>query len=149
MTGYLNDQEATDAMIDSDGWVKTGDVGYYDSKGYLYIVDRLKDIIRYKGYQVIDGILHVQTFLLLCHTQIPPSEVENLLLMHPEILDAGVVGLPHKEYGELPSALVALKPGVVTSAEDIKNFVLGTRLITFLFHFLPTLIIIIQTLRVS
>jgi long-subunit acyl-CoA synthetase (AMP-forming) len=53
MMGYLNNKEATDAMIDANGWLATGDIGYYDSNGYFYIVDRLKELIKYKGFQVI------------------------------------------------------------------------------------------------
>ena len=52
MLGYLDSENATAAMVDSNGWLRTGDIGYYDSKGYFYVVDRLKELIKYKGYQV-------------------------------------------------------------------------------------------------
>jgi long-subunit acyl-CoA synthetase (AMP-forming) len=73
ISGYLNDPEQTAAAIDSEGWLHTGDLGYMDNNGYLYIVDRLKEIIKYKAHQVA------------------PGELEAVLLKHPRILDAAVV----------------------------------------------------------
>ncbi|ELU14744.1 hypothetical protein CAPTEDRAFT_23069, partial [Capitella teleta] len=105
MKGYLNNMEATDVMIDTEGWLATGDIGYYDSNGYFYIVDRLKELIKYKGYQV------------------SPSEMEDLLLTHPKIADAGVVGFPDVECGELPSAFIVLKPGEDLTVDEIRKFV--------------------------
>ncbi|ELT98559.1 hypothetical protein CAPTEDRAFT_208982 [Capitella teleta] len=105
MKSYLNNMEATDAMIDTEGWLATGDIGYYDSNGYFYIVDRLKELIKYKGYQV------------------SPSEMEDLLLTHPKIADAGVVGFPDVECGELPSAFIVLKPGEDLTVDEIGKFV--------------------------
>jgi len=69
----LNDPEATKNTIDKDGWLHTGDIGYVDDDDEIFIVDRLKEIIKYKGFQV------------------PPAELEALLLTHPEIKDAAVV----------------------------------------------------------
>lgn len=103
MVGYLNNQEATDACIDSDGWFHTGDVGYVDEDGYFYIVDRVKELIKYKGYQV------------------PPAELEALLVSHPAIADAAVIPSPDEEAGEVPKAFVVLKEDI--SAEDIMKFV--------------------------
>ena len=71
--GYLNDPEATENTIDKDGWLHTGDIGYVDDDDEIFIVDRLKEIIKYKGFQV------------------PPAELEALLITHPEIKDAAVV----------------------------------------------------------
>jgi 4-coumarate--CoA ligase len=71
--GYLNDPEATKNTIDKDGWLHTGDIGYVDDDDEIFIVDRLKEIIKYKGFQV------------------PPAELEALLITHPEIKDAAVV----------------------------------------------------------
>ena len=71
--GYLNDLEATKNTIDKDGWLHTGDIGYVDDDDEIFIVDRLKEIIKYKGFQV------------------PPAELEALLITHPEIKDAAVV----------------------------------------------------------
>lgn len=71
--GYLNDPEATKNTIDEDGWLHTGDIGFVDDDDEIFIVDRLKEIIKYKGFQV------------------PPAELEALLITHPEIKDAAVV----------------------------------------------------------
>jgi 4-coumarate--CoA ligase len=72
-SGYLNDLESTKNTIDKDGWLHTGDIGYVDDDDEIFIVDRLKEIIKYKGFQV------------------PPAELEALLITHPEIKDAAVV----------------------------------------------------------
>ncbi|KAG6425263.1 hypothetical protein SASPL_115690 [Salvia splendens] len=72
--GYFNNHKATAEIIDEEGWLHTGDVGYFDDEGRLYIVDRIKELIKYKGFQVA------------------PSELEDLLLTHPEIVDAAVIG---------------------------------------------------------
>ncbi|MBI1417769.1 MAG: AMP-binding protein [Limimaricola sp.] len=93
MTGYLNNPAATAETIDADGWLHTGDIGYVDDEGYLFIVDRLKELIKYKGFQV------------------PPAEVEAALVAMPGITDAAVVGLPDPEAGELPMAFVVRAEG--------------------------------------
>src|SRR6202165_303774 len=98
MTGYLNHPEATAAMLDADGWLHTGDIGSVDVDGYWYVVDRLKELIKYKGYQVA------------------PAELEGLLLTHPAVADAAVIPCPDPEAGEVPQALVVLK-GAVTPDE--------------------------------
>ncbi|HEX6256747.1 MAG TPA: AMP-binding protein [Euzebyales bacterium] len=98
MKGYLNNQSATDAMIDPDGWLHTGDIAVVDDEGYFSIVDRVKELIKYKGFQV------------------PPAELEALLLEHPDISDAAVVGRPDEEAGEIPVAFVVadgLEPDAV------------------------------------
>jgi 4-coumarate--CoA ligase len=105
MKGYLNNPEATAITIDDDGWLHTGDIGHVDSDGHFYIVDRLKELIKYKGFQV------------------PPAELEALLLTHPAVADAAVIGVPDPEAGELPKGYVVLKPGAEASEEDIKEFV--------------------------
>ncbi|CAL7949583.1 unnamed protein product [Xylocopa violacea] len=105
MKGYCNNVEATAATIDKDGWLYTGDVGYYDEEGYFYIVDRMKELIKYKGFQV------------------PPAELEAILLMCPEIKDAAVIGLPDEEAGELPTAFVVKQEGSNITAEDVHKFV--------------------------
>ncbi|KAK6167711.1 hypothetical protein SNE40_021675 [Patella caerulea] len=105
MLGYLDQPDATSAIIDSDGWMKTGDVGHIDEDGYLYIVDRIKELIKYKGFQVA------------------PAELEALLLKHPDVADVGVIGVPDIEAGELPKAFVVLKKGVQLTAEEIQEFV--------------------------
>jgi acyl-CoA synthetase (AMP-forming)/AMP-acid ligase II len=105
MKGYLNNESATASTIDQDGWLHTGDIGHMDADGHLFIVDRLKELIKYKGFQV------------------PPAELEALLLTHPQIADAAVIGLPDEEAGEIPAAFVVLKPGHDTTAADIQRFV--------------------------
>ncbi len=105
MKGYLNNEAATKDTIDDDGWLHTGDIGHIDTDGHLFIVDRLKELIKYKGFQV------------------PPAELEALLLTHPDITDAAVIGLPDEEAGEIPAAYVVLKHGLDTAAADIQRFV--------------------------
>jgi acyl-CoA synthetase (AMP-forming)/AMP-acid ligase II len=92
MKGYLNRPEETAGCLDRDGWYHTGDVGYVDDEGYFFIVDRTKELIKYKGMQVA------------------PAELEALLLTHPAILDAAVVRMADEEAGEVPKAYVVLKP---------------------------------------
>jgi acyl-CoA synthetase (AMP-forming)/AMP-acid ligase II len=104
MQGYLNCPDATALTIDEDGWLHTGDVGYVDDDGDVFIVDRVKELIKYKGLQVA------------------PAELEAVLLGHPAIADAAVIPSPDEEAGEIPKAFVVLKtPG--TSAEEIMAFV--------------------------
>ena len=105
MKGYLNNEAATKSTIDDDGWLHTGDIGHIDADGHLFIVDRLKELIKYKGFQV------------------PPAELEALLLTHPQIADAAVIGLPDDEAGEIPAAYVVLKQGQDATAADIQQFV--------------------------
>lgn len=105
MKGYLNNPQATAITIDDDGWLHTGDIGHVDSDGHFYIVDRLKELIKYKGFQV------------------PPAELEALLLTHPSVADAAVIGVPDPEAGELPKGFVVLKPGAEVTEDDIKAFV--------------------------
>jgi acyl-CoA synthetase (AMP-forming)/AMP-acid ligase II len=103
MQGYLNRPEATSAMIDAEGWLHTGDVGLADEKGCLFIVDRVKELIKYKGMQVA------------------PAELEAVLLGHPSVADCAVVGLRDDEAGEVPKAFIVLK-GEATS-EQIMGYV--------------------------
>ena len=109
MKGYLNNDAATKNTIDDDGWLHTGDIGHIDADGHLFIVDRLKELIKYKGFQVA------------------PAELEALLLTHPQIADAAVIGLPDDEAGEIPVAYVVLKPGQDATAADIQTFVAEQR----------------------
>jgi len=105
MKGYLNNDVATKDTIDDDGWLHSGDIGHIDADGHLYIVDRLKELIKFKGFQV------------------PPAELEALLLTHPLIADAAVIGLPDDDAGEIPAAYVVLKPGQEATAADLMAFV--------------------------
>ncbi|MEM9728392.1 MAG: AMP-binding protein [Myxococcota bacterium] len=105
MKGYLNNEEATRATVDDEGWLHTGDIGEVDDEGFFTIVDRLKELIKYKGFQV------------------PPAELEALLVGHHDIADAAVIGIPDDEAGELPKAFVALQPNATLSEDDIKAYV--------------------------
>lgn len=107
MLGYLNNPDATAMTIDPDGWLKTGDIATVDSDGYFTIVDRLKELIKFKGFQVA------------------PAELEALLLTHPAIADAAVIGVPDVESGEIPRAFVVLKPGQELTAQEITDFMQG------------------------
>ena len=107
MAGYLNNPAATAATIDADGWLHTGDIGHVDTEGFLYVVDRLKELIKYKGFQV------------------PPAELEALLLTHSAVADAAVVGLPDEQVGEIPVGFVVLKAGHTATAEQIMAYVAG------------------------
>ncbi|NUT96019.1 MAG: 4-coumarate--CoA ligase family protein, partial [Saccharothrix sp.] len=105
MKGYLNNPDATAATLDDEGWLHTGDVGVIDEDGLVSIVDRVKELIKYKGYQV------------------PPAELEALLLTHPEIADAAVVGVRDDEGEEVPKAFVVLQPGSSLDAAGVMEFV--------------------------
>ncbi|XP_028772011.1 LOW QUALITY PROTEIN: 4-coumarate--CoA ligase 1-like [Neltuma alba] len=106
MKGYLNDPEATKRTIDAEGWLHTGDIGYIDEDDELFIVDRLKELIKYKGFQVA------------------PAELEALLLTHPHISDAAVVPMKDEAAGEVPVAFVVRSNGhTETTEDDVKQFV--------------------------
>ena len=100
MRGYYQDPEAT-ALTLVDGWLRTGDLGMKDDEGYVTIVDRLKELIKTKGFQVA------------------PAEIEHILVGHPDIQDAAVIGEPHTEFGEVPVAYVVLRPGAALAPEAI------------------------------
>jgi 4-coumarate--CoA ligase len=107
MTGYLDNPVATEETIDGDGWLHTGDIGHVDADGHLYVVDRLKELIKYKGFQV------------------PPAEIEAVLLAHADVADAAVVGEPDVDAGEVPVAHVVLRDGSTATAQDIQDYVAG------------------------
>ncbi|OAY52587.1 4-coumarate:CoA ligase 1 [Manihot esculenta] len=105
MKGYLNDPEATARTIDKQGWLHTGDIGYIDDDDELFIVDRLKEIIKYKGFQVA------------------PAEIEALLLAHLEISDAAVVGMKDENAGEVPVAFVVRSDKSQITEDEIKQYI--------------------------
>jgi acyl-CoA synthetase (AMP-forming)/AMP-acid ligase II len=103
MRGYLDDPEATARTVDAEGWLHTGDIGRADADGYVVLVDRVKELIKYKGYQVA------------------PAELEALLVEHPAVAEAAVIGRPDDEAGEVPVAFVALDGDA--TPEEIQAFV--------------------------
>jgi len=103
MKGYLNNEEATRHTIDADGWLHTGDIAEVDEDGYLTIVDRLKELIKYKGFQV------------------PPAELEAILITHPAVADCAVIGVPDDEAGELPKGFIVCAGEV--SDDEIMGYV--------------------------
>ncbi|KAK8751133.1 hypothetical protein OTU49_013101 [Cherax quadricarinatus] len=103
MSGYFHNKEATAATIDSEGWLHTGDIGCYDEQGYFTILDRTKEMIKVKALQVV------------------PSELENVILKHPNVVEVGVVGVPDDRLGEAPRAYVVVS--APTSEAEIKELV--------------------------
>jgi fatty-acyl-CoA synthase/long-chain acyl-CoA synthetase len=101
MKGYWNNPAATAATIDGEGWLRTGDAGYLDADGYLYIHDRVKDMIISGGENVY------------------PAEVENAVFSHPDIADVAVIGVPDEKWGEAVKACVVLKPGKSLSEAEV------------------------------
>ena len=104
MIGYLNNEQATKDTLTSDGWLKTGDMAIIDADGYMFVVDRLKELIKYKGFQVA------------------PAELEATLVAHPQIQDAAVIGQHDEEAGEIPVAFVVCQDPA-PSQEDIQAYV--------------------------
>src|ERR1043165_8554552 len=103
MKGYLNNREATARTVDADGWLHTGDIGYADADAHFFIVDRVKELIKYKGFQVA------------------PAELEAVLLTHPAVADAAVIPCRDDEAGEVPKAFVVLKSAA--TADELTEFV--------------------------
>lgn len=108
MKGYLNNPEATRNTIDENGWLHTGDIGYFDDDHDWFIIDRLKELIKYKGHQV------------------PPAELEAILLQHSDIADAAVIGKPDNEAGEIPVAFVVRRSQSAVCEQEIVDFIAGT-----------------------
>ena len=104
MAGYWNNREATNEVIDADGWFHTGDIGQADEDGYVYVVDRLKDMIITGGENVY------------------PAEVETVLYSHPAIAEVAVLGTPHQQWGEAVTAVVALNPGAALTLDELREF---------------------------
>ncbi|KAL0450480.1 UNVERIFIED_CONTAM: 4-coumarate--CoA ligase-like 1 [Sesamum latifolium] len=105
MKGYYKNEHETTLTIDKDGWLHTGDIGYIDDDGDVFIVDRIKELIKYKGFQVA------------------PAELEAILLSHPSVEDAAVVGIPDNEAGEIPAACVVMNKKAKESEEDMMDYV--------------------------
>ncbi|WP_369375233.1 AMP-binding protein [Promicromonospora sp. Populi] len=105
MVGYLGNEQATADTLEPDGFLHTGDIVTVDAEGVFWVVDRLKELIKYKGYQV------------------PPAELEALLLSHPKIADVAVIGLPDEEAGEIPKAFVVIAAGQELTEAEVIGFV--------------------------
>ncbi len=101
MKGYWKQPDATATAIDADGWFRSGDAGYLDSDGYLYIHDRMKDMIVSGGENVY------------------PAEVENVLMSHPAVADAAVIGVPDERWGETAKAIVVKQPGSDPAGDEL------------------------------
>ncbi|MDE1172230.1 MAG: fatty acid--CoA ligase [Parvibaculaceae bacterium] len=106
MAGYWNLPDATAKTIDADGWLRTGDAGYVDEDGYVYVHDRVKDMIISGGENVY------------------PAEVENAVFGHPDVADVAVIGVPDERWGEAVKAIVVLKPGATA---DVGGIIAWTR----------------------
>ncbi len=99
--GYLDEPEATARALTPDGWLRTGDIAVTDDDGYLFLVDRAKDLIIVSGFNVF------------------PAEVEEVLAEHPDVAEVGVVGVPHPHHGEAVKAFVVLKPGAAAHEDTL------------------------------
>ncbi|MAF38374.1 MAG: 4-coumarate--CoA ligase family protein [Chloroflexi bacterium] len=107
MKGYFNNPQATAETLTADAWLHTGDIVRADEEGYVWVLDRKKELIKYKGFQV------------------PPAELEGLLLSHPAIADSAVIGVQDEESGEVPKAFVVIKEGQSPTGEEIMEFIAG------------------------
>ncbi|XP_038221378.1 4-coumarate--CoA ligase 1-like [Zerene cesonia] len=105
MKGYIGIEPST--YLDEDGFLRTGDLGYYDDDKYFYIVGRIKEILCYDGDQV------------------PPLELETILQLHPDVLEVGVVGKHSEEHGDIPTAFVVTVPGSKVTEQELINYVAG------------------------
>jgi acyl-CoA synthetase (AMP-forming)/AMP-acid ligase II len=105
MLGYLNNPQATAETLDDDGFLHTGDIAVYHEGGYFSIVDRVKELIKYKGYQIA------------------PAELEALLLGHPQVMDAAVIGVLDDDKQEIPKAFVVAVPDSGLTADDVMAYV--------------------------
>jgi acyl-CoA synthetase (AMP-forming)/AMP-acid ligase II len=105
MQGYWKQPAATADTLVNDGWMRTGDIGYFDSDGCIYLVDRLKELIKYNAQQVA------------------PAELEDIIQSHPAVLDAAVIGAPDEAAGEIPMAFVVRKNGACLEAAELMSFV--------------------------
>lgn len=105
--GYYQNPKATREAFTSDGWFRTGDLGYYDDEGFFFVIDRLKELIKFNGFQVA------------------PAELEAIVLRHPKVQDVGVVGLEDERVGERPVAFVVKKEGCQLTGAELKDYVAG------------------------
>lgn len=104
MTGYWRNPEATAAVIDTEGWFHTGDIGQADDEGYIWVIDRVKDMVISGGENVY------------------PAEVEDVLYGHPAVAEVAVLGTAHEKWGEAVTAVVVLRPGAALTLEELREF---------------------------
>lgn len=109
MIGYKDNYQATNDTIDENKWLHTGDLGYYDNEKYLYIVGRIKELIKYNGFQI------------------SPAEIENYLLKHSSVIDAAVVGKNDDTYGQLPVAFVVKKHNSTVTSDELREYIDGNK----------------------
>jgi acyl-CoA synthetase (AMP-forming)/AMP-acid ligase II len=107
MAGYLGNADATAETVTTDGWLRTGDLARIDADGQLFIIGRVKELIKYNGFQVA------------------PAELEALLLEHPEVADVAVIGVPDVNVGELPTAFVVMRAGGAVTADALIEHIAG------------------------
>lgn len=107
MKGYHKHPELSEKMFDSEGYLKTGDIAYYDDDNYFYIVDRIKDRMKYHAWQFT------------------PGELEGLLLHHPDVKEAVVISIPHQVDGDHAMGIVVLKDGAKVTEKELTDFVDG------------------------
>lgn len=107
MKGYVGNDAATNTVIAENSWLHSGDLGYYDEDNEFYIVDRIKELNKYKGYQVA------------------PAELEALLIEYPQIEDVAIIAVADELAGELPMAFVVKQNGANVSAQEIIDFISG------------------------
>jgi long-chain acyl-CoA synthetase len=105
MKGYWNAPDATAETLPGGGWIRTGDIVSMDEEGYVSILDRKKEMIKYKGYQIA------------------PAELEALLMEHPAVMDSAVIPKRDAESGEIPKAFILLRQGQQASPEELMRFV--------------------------
>lgn len=104
MKGYYKNEEATKQTLIENGWLRTGDIAYYDEDEHFFVTDRLKELIKVKGFQVA------------------PAELEAVLREHPSVADAAVIGVPHEINGEAPKGFVVLKGGATTKPQQLQEY---------------------------
>jgi acyl-CoA synthetase (AMP-forming)/AMP-acid ligase II len=125
MIGYLGKPAETAAMIDVEGWLRTGDIAFVDKEGFLHVIDRLKELIKVNGLQVINSNKIPHNRIIPVQLKVAPAELEDLLLSHPDIQDCAVIGVPDPTSGELPKAFVVKKAGAKLTDKKVQAFVKG------------------------
>ncbi|KMQ86343.1 luciferin 4-monooxygenase [Lasius niger] len=105
MNGYYKNLEATKSTVDEQGWLHSGDIGYIDEDGELFVIDRIKDLIKYRGHQI------------------SPGEIEGVLLLHPAVLEVAVTAIPHATDDEHPIAFVTKTPGAEVTEQELIDLV--------------------------